>query len=38
MLDIGLIVFFVLYSFAFNWTFDVVFGLPAAALGKAEAM
>jgi uncharacterized membrane protein len=31
MLDIGLVVFFVLYSFAFNWAFDLVFGLPAAA-------
>jgi uncharacterized membrane protein len=31
MLDIGLVVFFVLYSFAFNWAFDLVFGLPQAA-------
>jgi uncharacterized membrane protein len=31
MLDIGLVVFFVLYSFAFNWAFDLVFGLPKAA-------
>jgi uncharacterized membrane protein len=31
MLDIGLVVFFVLYSFAFNWAFDLVFGLPRAA-------
>ena len=31
LLDIGLVVFFVLYSFAFNWAFDVVFGLPKAA-------
>jgi uncharacterized membrane protein len=35
MLDIGLVVFFVLYSFAFNWVFDLVFGLPKSALGKA---
>ena len=38
MLDIGLIVFFVLYSFAFNWAFDLVFGLPKSALGKAETV
>jgi uncharacterized membrane protein len=31
MLDVGLVVFFVLYSFAFNWAFDLVFGLPKAA-------
>lgn len=35
LLDIGLVVFFTLYSFAFNWAFDAVFGLPTAALGKA---
>lgn len=37
MLDIGLVVFFTAYSFAFNWAFDLVFGLPAAALGQAGA-
>jgi uncharacterized membrane protein len=37
MLDIGLVVFFTLYSFAFNWAFDLVFGLPTAALGRAGA-
>lgn len=31
MLDIGLVVFFVVYSFAFNWAFDLLFGLPKAA-------
>ncbi|MFS2023338.1 PACE efflux transporter [Massilia sp. GER05] len=31
LLDIGLVAFFVLYSFAFNWAFDLVFGLPKAA-------
>lgn len=31
LLDIGLVVFFVVYSFAFNWAFDLVFGLPKAA-------
>jgi uncharacterized membrane protein len=34
MLDIGLVVFFTAYSFAFNWAFDFVFGLPPAALGR----
>ena len=38
MLDIGLVVFFTAYSFAFNWAFDLVFGLPTAALGKAGAV
>ena len=31
LLDIGLVVFFVVYSFAFNWAFDLMFGLPKAA-------
>ena len=31
VLDIGLIVFFLCYTFAFNWGFDRVFGLPASA-------
>ena len=30
ILDVGLLVFFLFYTFAFNWVFDVVFGLPAA--------
>jgi uncharacterized membrane protein len=34
LLDIGLVVFFTAYSFAFNWAFDLVFGLPTAALGR----
>lgn len=29
--DIGLVLFFLAYGFAFNWAFDRVFGLPAAA-------
>jgi uncharacterized membrane protein len=37
VLDIGLVVFFMLYSFAFNWAFDLVFGLPKAALGRPGA-
>lgn len=32
VMDIGLIVFFLIYTFVFNWAFDRVFGLPASAL------
>lgn len=32
VLDLGLIVFFLVYTFVFNWCFDRVFGLPASAL------
>lgn len=31
VLDIGLIVFFLVYTFAFSWVFDRLFGLPASA-------
>lgn len=31
VLDLGLIVFFLVYTFAFNLAFDKVFGLPASA-------
>jgi len=30
ILDVGLLVFFLFYTFTFNWAFDAVFGLPAA--------
>lgn len=33
VMDIGLLVFFLCYTFAFNWGFDRVFGLPASAVG-----
>lgn len=33
LMDLSLIVFFLCYTFAFNWGFDRVFGLPAAAAG-----
>lgn len=29
--DLGLMAFFLVYAFAFNWLFDHVFGLPASA-------
>lgn len=31
VLEIGLALFFLLYTFVFNWSFDKVFGLPASA-------
>jgi len=33
VMDLGLVVFFLVYTFAFNWAFDRVFGLPASAMG-----
>lgn len=29
--DLGLVVFFLVYTFVFNWVFDRAFGLPASA-------
>ncbi|WP_370680547.1 PACE efflux transporter [Comamonas sp. GB3 AK4-5] len=31
VLEAGLLVFFMLYTFVFNWAFDRIFGLPASA-------
>ena len=31
LLDVGLLLFFLVYTFVFTWVFDRVFGLPAAA-------
>lgn len=31
VLEAGILVFFMLYTFAFNWGFDRIFGLPASA-------
>lgn len=31
VMDMALVVFFLIYTFAFNWAFDEVFGLPASA-------
>lgn len=33
VMDLALIVFFLCYTFVFNWVFDRVFGLPASAQG-----
>lgn len=35
VLDLGLIVFFLVYTFVFNLAFDKVFGLPASAMPQA---
>ncbi len=32
VMDIGLMLFFLVYTFSFNWCFDRVFGLPRSAL------
>ena len=31
VMDLGLMLFFLIYTFVFNWGFDHVFGLPASA-------
>ncbi|SEB23223.1 PACE efflux transporter [Variovorax sp. YR216] len=36
VMDLGLVVFFLVYTFVFNWAFDMLFGLPAAATGEAQ--
>lgn len=36
VLDIGLMVFFLVYTFAFTWCFDHLFGLPDSAVSRAE--
>jgi uncharacterized membrane protein len=35
VLDLGLLLFFLVYTFVFNWSFDQVFGLPASAQAQA---
>lgn len=36
VMDLGLVVFFLIYTFVFNWAFDAIFGLPASATGVAQ--
>ncbi|RZL54109.1 MAG: PACE efflux transporter [Variovorax sp.] len=36
LMDLGLVVFFLVYTFVFNWAFDALFGLPASAGGAAQ--
>ncbi len=33
VMDVGLMAFFLVYTFSFNWAFDRVFGLPTSAMG-----
>ena len=37
VMDLALVVFFLIYTFAFNWAFDEVFGLPASARAAPES-
>ncbi|WP_139285334.1 PACE efflux transporter [Acidovorax soli] len=37
VMDLALIVFFLCYTFVFNWGFDRVFGLPASAQGSVNS-
>ena len=37
LLDLALIIFIPCYTFAFNWLFDRIFGLPASALPDSAA-
>lgn len=37
VMDLGLVLFFLVYTFVFNWAFDRVFGLPASAAGPQGA-
>jgi len=36
VMDLGLLVFFLVYAFVFNWVFDRVFGLPSSAVRQAQ--
>ncbi|QXZ11406.1 PACE efflux transporter [Comamonas sp. Y33R10-2] len=36
VMEAGLLVFFMVYTFAFNWVFDRLFGLPASAQAMAQ--
>ena len=36
LMDLGLVVFFLVYTFVFNWVFDRVFGLPASAVAPPQ--
>jgi uncharacterized membrane protein len=36
VMDLGLVLFFLGYTFVFNWSFDRIFGLPAALAGKVQ--
>lgn len=38
VLDLGLIIFFLAYTFIFNLVFDRIFGLPASAIQKSRSI
>lgn len=38
LMDLGLVVFFLVYTFVFNWVFDRVFGLPASAVAAPQGV
>ena len=38
LMDLGLVVFFLVYTFVFNWVFDRVFGLPASAMATPQGV
>ncbi|WP_313070416.1 PACE efflux transporter [Melaminivora sp.] len=37
LMEAGLLVFFLVYTYAFNWAFDRIFGLPASAQALASS-
>jgi uncharacterized membrane protein len=37
VMDLGLVAFFLVYTFVFNWGFDAVFGLPASAAAPSAS-
>jgi len=37
IMQVGIIMFFLAYTFLFNWVFDCVFGLPASAQGHTAS-
>ena len=37
VMDLGLVLFFLVYTSVFNWGFDRVFGLPRSAMAPAQA-
>lgn len=36
VMDLGMLAFFLVYAFVFNWIFDRVFGLPTSAVRQAQ--
>lgn len=38
VMDLGFILFFLVYTFVFSWCFDKIFGLPASAMPVADSV